>query len=242
MYYRFIYSYFRPEKLLVCILTAAAQYLIKYGSSVVGYALMALPVFFPMEGDAAQRTVRFRLLIYCIAKFDEFVSFHACCAFVLGIMTRSSSRQFVSVTFVLMFPRKLPLSLFALFDFSARSDLSASLCSLSSFSFSFLQVGDNTRDFVRNRQLLMDLAGAVGTLLQTVNKVATLAGSTSRVGEVLDSVNEIQVRVCARVCLSDDQAITAEHKIICFAMTIAFLPQNFSMFGPIISYFARAVF
>jgi hypothetical protein len=33
--------------------------LIKYGSSVVGYALMALPVFFPMEGDAAQRTVRF---------------------------------------------------------------------------------------------------------------------------------------------------------------------------------------
>jgi ABC-type uncharacterized transport system fused permease/ATPase subunit len=62
-------------------------------------------------------------------------------------------------------------------------------------SLSLLQVGDNTRDFVRNRQLLMDLAGAVGTLLQTVNKVATLAGSTSRVGEVLDSVNEIRVRV-----------------------------------------------
>ena len=72
-----------------------------------------------------------------------------------------------------------------------------SLCSvLLCVSISLLshQVGDNTRDFVRNRQLLMDLAGAVGTLLQTVNKVATLAGSTSRVGEVLDSVNEIQVR------------------------------------------------
>jgi ATP-binding cassette subfamily D (ALD) protein 3 len=101
------------------------QYLIKYGSSVVGYALMALPIFFPVDGDTSNRTV-----------------------------------------------------------------------------------GDNTRDFVRNRQLLMDLAGAIGTLLQTVNKVATLAGSTSRVGEVLDSVNDIRNNGSAPFVVRTDAPIT----------------------------------
>eukprot|EP00455_Lapot_gusevi_P033107 TRINITY_DN3617_c0_g1_i2.p1 TRINITY_DN3617_c0_g1~~TRINITY_DN3617_c0_g1_i2.p1 ORF type:complete len:735 (-),score=339.57 TRINITY_DN3617_c0_g1_i2:93-2297(-) len=53
------------------------------------------------------------------------------------------------------------------------------------------RVGAYTRDFVRNRQLLIDLAGGVGLLLSTTNKVASLAGNTTRVSEVLDAVDEL---------------------------------------------------
>lgn len=84
------------------------QYLIKYGSSVAGYFIMCLPVFFPLPG-------------------------------------------------------------------SSTTD----------------GIAGHTRDFVRNRQLLMDLAGGVGTLLSTTNKIASLAGSTSRVCEVVDAISEL---------------------------------------------------
>ena len=87
------------------------QYLIKYGSSVCGYFIMCLPIFFPIEGTSNGNGAD--------------------------------------------------------------------------------AVANHTRDFVRNRQLLMDLASGVGTLLSTTNKIASLAGSTSRVCEVVDAISEL---------------------------------------------------
>ncbi len=45
-----------------------------------------------------------------------------------------------------------------------------------------------TRNYVLNRQLLMDLSTAIGTLLSTATSIASFAGITQRVSEVLEQV------------------------------------------------------
>jgi ATP-binding cassette subfamily D (ALD) protein 3 len=83
------------------------QYLIKYGSSITGYALLCLPVFFPRT--KGERTV-----------------------------------------------------------------------------------ADLTRDYVLNRQLLMDLASGIAVLIGTTTKVSSFMGITSRVSEVLERVKMLK--------------------------------------------------
>jgi len=51
---------------------------------------------------------------------------------------------------------------------------------------------DLTRDYISNRQLLMDLATAIGKLLETTTKVASFQGITARVSEVLEAVKTLQ--------------------------------------------------
>lgn len=51
---------------------------------------------------------------------------------------------------------------------------------------------DLTRDYISNRQLLMDLATGIGKLLETTTKVASFTGITSRVSEVLEAVKTLQ--------------------------------------------------
>ena len=51
---------------------------------------------------------------------------------------------------------------------------------------------DLARDYVRNRQLLINLAQAIGQLILLSNKVVSLSGSTARVAELLEMVNKLK--------------------------------------------------
>jgi ABC-type uncharacterized transport system fused permease/ATPase subunit len=126
------------------------QYLIKYGSSVTGYLIMCLPVFFPANNSSSN---------------------------TVGQHTRDFVRN-----------RQVGRLL---------GDRGGDVCSRLRFASVFLPKAHQrccSMFFVVAvclwafwsgvTQLLMDLASAVGTLLSTTNKVASLAGSTSRVGEV----------------------------------------------------------
>lgn len=51
-----------------------------------------------------------------------------------------------------------------------------------------MDAGDLTNEYVRNRQLLINLAKGVAQLVVLSNKVTSLAGYTARVSELLEMV------------------------------------------------------
>jgi ATP-binding cassette subfamily D (ALD) protein 3 len=63
---------------------------------------------------------------------------------------------------------------------------------------------DLTGDFVRNRQLLISLAKAIGQLIVLFNKVTMLAGLTARVAELLEMVKTLEGAGNAPFELRDD--------------------------------------
>ncbi len=52
-------------------------------------------------------------------------------------------------------------------------------------------ISELTQDYVRNRQLLINLAAAVAQLVVLSNKITTLAGLTARVSELLEMVDQL---------------------------------------------------
>ncbi|GAM21533.1 hypothetical protein SAMD00019534_047080 [Acytostelium subglobosum LB1] len=65
-----------------------------------------------------------------------------------------------------------------------------------------------TKDYIRNTQLMMALAQAIGQLVLLGNKITNMAGYTSRVSELLEMVKQIKERGTSTFVIVDDDNMT----------------------------------
>jgi len=76
------------------------------------------------------------------------------------------------------------------------------------FSSTQKSVAQNTNDFIKRRQIMMDLARGMGSLLIVGTQLKMLSGTTARVSEVFESVKQLNERGTSRFEIATEEAPT----------------------------------
>ena len=74
------------------------------------------------------------------------------------------------------------------------------------FSTAKKTVAQNTNDFIKRRQIMMDLARGMGSLLIVGTQLKMLSGTTARVSEVFESVKQLNERGTSRFEIRAEEA------------------------------------
>jgi len=74
------------------------------------------------------------------------------------------------------------------------------------FSSTQKSVAQNTNDFIKRRQIMMDLARGMGSLLIVGTQLKMLSGTTARVSEVFESVKQLNERGTSRFEIVTEEA------------------------------------
>eukprot|EP01046_Picozoa_sp_COSAG06_P002632 COSAG06_NODE_95_length_24425_cov_882.571035_9_plen_491_part_00 len=77
------------------------------------------------------------------------------------------------------------------------------------FSSTQKSVADNTNDFIKRRQIMMDLARGLGSLLIVGTQLKMLSGTTARVSEVFESVKQLNEKGTSRFEIAEEEALSS---------------------------------